>query len=134
MTQPTKEQLIAARDRLNNSIKEDYENGEEMVVVVDSYLTSQDIKTILSLLDSHINQPDLDATIAQCIEHAKRDWKEGSFGYNEAEIVVDTVRLLAPRIVRDGCVVVDANEYQQPKNIQNALQANINMIAASKGD
>jgi len=57
------------------------------------------LKTIRTLLDQAINAPDLDATIAQCIEHAKRDWKEGAFGYNEAEIVVDTVRLLAPLFI-----------------------------------
>jgi hypothetical protein len=100
--------------------------------------------TIRTLLDNAINAPDLDATIAQCIEHARRDWKEGAFGYNEAEIVVDTVRLLAPRIVREGfiCVPIDAptqamtNAWWKASNnkIPMHLPSYKAMIAASKGD
>ena len=89
---------------------------------------------------------DLDATIAQCIKYAKRDWKEGAWGYNEAEIVVDTVRLLAPRIVREGMVVVPKEptdemvkageelEYFEGGYGNSCTQFYKAMIAASKGD
>jgi hypothetical protein len=104
------EQLKAVRDDLKNS--------NFKIVALSNYLSpivffDKHRDTLIALLDqalapsetataTEINAPDLDATIAQCIEHAKRDWRKGAFGYNEAEIVVDTVRLLAPRIVREG--------------------------------
>jgi len=111
---PSKDQLIAARDILDTKWA-GYDNAKDV---------------IRALLDSHINPPDLESLKREVV---------GSFSELEASkygmpygAISWTIDHLAPRIVREGCVVVDAKEYQQLKNIQNALLANINMIASSK--
>jgi len=48
------EQLEAALLRLNNSVKQDYEDGKEIVVLVDSYLVKSDIDTIRDTLTQSI--------------------------------------------------------------------------------
>jgi len=50
----TIEELETALHRLNNSVKEDYEDGSEMVVLVDSYLAESDIQTIRDTLTQSI--------------------------------------------------------------------------------
>ena len=57
-------------------------------------LAKANTKNEVMLLEKEVKKVDLDALIEECIKHAKRDWKDGAWGYNEAEIVVDTVHLL----------------------------------------
>lgn len=99
-----KDQLIAARDRLNNSVKLDYENGEEMVILADSYLNSQDIDTIRSLLDSHINSPDLSELKREVYDVCCKVGESEILNRLDFGIVSRAIDHLAPWIVREGMV------------------------------
>ncbi len=148
MTQPTKDQLIAARDALANGVLDIrlthneicrktvgmiFGNKEECICGYFGYKKEEIKCTIRTLLDRAINAPDLESLKREVFDAVKEDLIAGETieGLGDVGLVIDH---LAPRIVREGCVVVDAIEYQQLKNIQNALQANINMIAAAKGE
>jgi len=54
MTQPTKEELIAARDAVI-ATKNEWIGQKQLCI----YVGMSEIDTLLSLLDSHINPPDL---------------------------------------------------------------------------
>lgn len=119
MTQPTKDELTAAKNAINDAFSELYPD---------------ETTTLNALLDQAINAPDLSELVVDTSNTPELLSMCADFtvGYNNGwNAAIDH---LAPRIVREGMVVVDATEYQQLKNIQNALQANINLIAASRGD
>jgi len=101
MTQPTKEELTAARDALQSG-----------------RLTHDDELVINSLLDNAINALDLDDVGVYLLENTKAK-PDDEFMRIVATVIIEAIDHLAPRIIRDGMVVVKAGVNDRAVKLLN---------------
>lgn len=152
---PTLKELTAARDWFKErfgDFKQEVENGTRGALGADK--TWGNIQTLLSLLNSHINPPDLSELKRETISnlHEKLSEQERTeetsavyqfYRKYGADIGVQfAIDHIAPRIVREGCVVVpeEPTEKMSDAGIGYVTYPDAHiycykaMIAASKGD
>jgi len=116
MTQPTKDQLIAARDAISSCInlsENPRMSDEEKIIwsqgtTLKPFIHIGTMKTIRTLLDSHINPPDLEGLKREVVLDIRKtpELLHKHLGYSMEEVVGHIIDHLAPRIVREGFVVV----------------------------
>ena len=123
---PTIKELTAARDWFKDrfgDFKQEVENGTRGALGADK--TWGHIQTIISLLDSHINPPDLSELKREVNKVLDEKFTKTNDEY-ENNIVNAAIDHLAPRIAREGMVVVpvEPTEYmvQQGVYSENTLE------------
>jgi len=126
MTQPTKDELPAARDAvedcINLSAHPRFPDEEQIIwsqgTTTKPYIHIGMLKTILSLLDNALNPPDLSELKREVWDGMKRDCAVSVRHYEGMCAAIDH---LAPRIVREGMALV-------PETVMLDYEARLDMI------
>jgi hypothetical protein len=138
-------ELKAAREEYNGSL---YPHTEGRFAQA-NMVSEETVHIIRTLLDQAINAPDLESLKREVVSDIRNtpELLHKALGYSMEEVVGHVIDHLAPRIVREGFVVVPEEPTQAMKDaganerLRQERNEELNthliykaMIAASKGD